>query len=640
MPALEENRLRVLLFGIVLMAAGALLAAPVPARADLLADELARLLRDHPQIRSREKAVEAAEHAIDKAKSGYLPEVTGSADTGVEEIDSPAERAKNRPNGDPWRRGRTTTNLTVTQNLYQGGATEASVDTAALNRDVAAATLAGTRQSTLLDGVSAYIDVLRQKRLIDLAFGNEENIQRQLNLEDERVQRGSGVTVDVLQAKSRLQLAKERRVTFEGALQDAVSKYTQVYNHGPDVDAMTEPAPPIKLLPETLDEALEIAARENPAVLNSQYTLDVAAARRRTIDSEYYPVLDLVGEFNYEKHNTAIVGTRRDYSILLQATWDLFTGFSTVAGAKQVAADYQAAIANHEFVTRRVQEQVKVAWQALVTTRERVELLENAVNIAAEVYSSRLKLREAGKETVINVLDAENEISNAQINYTSASYDLKVAVYRMLQTMGRLTGQNLGLPDKPPAFAAPAKESAPPARTLPEPLITPLIPPPARRPMPEPIAPPAGEEAAPPTGFWDTAPSDEGPAPALPGDLPTLPGEEPALPGDQPALPGDQPALPGDLPTLPGDQPTLPGELPTLPGEAAPAPEAPMLPGDLQPTPAPVPAPSVEPEEVPSLTPEIPPSEPPPEQLKIPEEEKPRIPFWEREDFGLTPYQR
>jgi adhesin transport system outer membrane protein len=90
-------------------------------------------------------------------------------------------------------------------------------------------------------------------------------------------------------------------------------------------------------------------------------------------------------------------------------------------------------------------EQTKLAWQALFTSRQRLELLENAVNIASEVFSSRQKLREAGKETVINVLDAENEVNNAQINFTSASYDEKLAVYQLLLAMGFLNPSGLSL---------------------------------------------------------------------------------------------------------------------------------------------------------------------------------------------------
>ena len=88
---------------------------------------------------------------------------------------------------------------------------------------------------------------------------------------------------------------------------------------------------------------------------------------------------------------------------------------------------------------------MKLSWQSLLTARNRLDLLENAVNIATEVFISRKKLREAGKETVINVLDAENEVSNAQINYTAASYDERLSIYQLLLSMGRLNPALLNL---------------------------------------------------------------------------------------------------------------------------------------------------------------------------------------------------
>ena len=157
------------------------------------------------------------------------------------------------------------------------------------------------------------------------------------------------------------------------------------------------------------------------------------------------PTFDLVGRWNYEKHKNATIGTRHDYSVLLEANWNLFTGFSTKASLAQAAHDYGASKDNHRFVMRKVIEQIKVSWQALLTVRERLELLENAINIASEVFDSRQKLREAGKETVINVLDAESEIFNARINFTSASYDERIAVYQLLLAMGRLNAGNLNL---------------------------------------------------------------------------------------------------------------------------------------------------------------------------------------------------
>ena len=112
----------------------------------------------------------------------------------------------------------------------------------------------------------------------------------------------------------------------------------------------------------------------------------------------------------------------------------------------QAIVEYRASQDNQMQISRKVTEQVKLAWQSLITARERLELLENAVNIASEVFESRKKLREAGKETVINVLDAENEVNNAQINFTGASYDERVAAFQLLLAMGRLNAATLGLP--------------------------------------------------------------------------------------------------------------------------------------------------------------------------------------------------
>ena len=318
--------------------------------------------------------------------------------------------------------------------------------TSRLNQEIASVTLENTIQNVLFEGISAYVDVLRQKRLVELSQSSEDTILVQLNLEDERVQRGSGIAVDVLQAKSRLQIAKERRVNFAGALKDAMSRYMQVFNTPPDIDSMMDPVPPIELLPADLADATNIALSENPAVSNANTNIEVARERRRTVRSEYFPTLDVVAEANYEKHDDTVIGTRRDMSVILQANWDLFNGFSTQAGSRQAAFDYGASKDNYSFVVRKVEEQTRLSWQALLTVRDRVELLENAVNIASEVFDARQKLRDAGKETVINVLDAESEIFNAQINFAAASYDERVAVFQLLLAMGRLNGENLGLP--------------------------------------------------------------------------------------------------------------------------------------------------------------------------------------------------
>ena len=111
----------------------------------------------------------------------------------------------------------------------------------------------------------------------------------------------------------------------------------------------------------------------------------------------------------------------------------------------QTAYDYQASRDTHHSSVRTVVESTRLAWQQLVTARQRVDLLENAVGIAGEVFQARANLREAGNETIINVLIAEDEVNNARINLTIARYDAILAVYQLLLATGRLDLETLGV---------------------------------------------------------------------------------------------------------------------------------------------------------------------------------------------------
>lgn len=411
------------------------------ANADSLTDELNNILASHPQIQAARKGIASAEEGVKGALAGYLPKVSLTGDYGVDYVDTPSRRTTNP--GKPYQDTRETTGVTVTQKLFDGFATPSRVESARLGKSNQEHMLRTVRQAVMYEGTAAYLEVLRQASLVELSRINEKNIQNQLNLEDERVRRGSGITVDVLQAKSRLQIAKERRVSYEGSLQDAVSRFTQVYNHAPDIGGMVEPPPPVSMLPSSVEEAIEIALKENPALASGDTAAKAAQEKRNAARAEYFPRVDLVGKANYENDKNAVPGARKDWSVLVQANWDLFSGFSTRAAVAAAAFEHAAARDTLTHTGRKIAEQIKISWQALMTARARLELLENAVNIATEVFTSRKKLREAGKETVINVLDAENEIHNARIQYVVASYDARLAIYQLVLGMGRLEIDNL-----------------------------------------------------------------------------------------------------------------------------------------------------------------------------------------------------
>ena len=423
--------------------------------AQSLNDELGGLLLSHPQIESRQQSAAAAKEGVAVARAGYLPTVRLLGDSGPEWVSS-VDRTTNQ--GNAFFRGRETLGVTATQHLFDGMATDASVEAAKASRRIAGADLRTIRQNALLEGASAYLLVLRSLELIQFATDSERMVREQLNLEDERVQKGGGISSDVLAAKQRLQTAKEARVHFQGDLQAATAKYLQVFGHPPETAKMSEPPVPASLVPDTVESAVAVSVEENPTVETANHAIDLAQERRNAADAGYFPNLDLVSRWDYSDGQAGIDGMRRDWSVLVTASWEVFSGFKTQSAVAQAAHEHGASQDNLRYAIRKAEEQVRTSWYKMLNARERVDLLDNAAALAEEVWAATKRRREAGKATVREVLDEETRINDARIGYTAAYFDWVTATYELLAAMGRLEVDTLTVAQ--PASSAPSGGSA------------------------------------------------------------------------------------------------------------------------------------------------------------------------------------
>jgi len=411
------------------------------AQAQNLSDELNVLLAESPEINSLRNQALASDEGINEAFAGFLPTLDLSGDVGYEHTEEPTDNTGVGEDVDLTRRRVT---ATLRQRLFDGWGTQSNYDSAQLSSAVTDATLENTTQDLMFQGIRTYLEVLRARALIGLADQNVSVIQTQLNLESERVERGSGITLDELQAKTRMQIAKERKVAFEGTLDQQFARYRRLFGHDPVMPAMSLPPIPQSEIPATLADAVAIAEAENPRGYGSDYNVQLAEEARIAARAGYYPTVDLIGRLNWQDDVDGTEGVRRDAAVLVEANWQLFSGFATDAGVARSAYQYVAAVNDRTALSRVVIRDTELAWEQFMTSRERVELLENAVNIAIEVHGARVKLRDAGQETVLNVLDAQNDVFNAQINLVGAQYDMYLGVYRLLQAMGRLTPDRVG----------------------------------------------------------------------------------------------------------------------------------------------------------------------------------------------------
>ncbi|WP_416897926.1 MAG: TolC family protein [Minwuia sp.] len=420
----------------LIIAAALSFGAGMPAAAEPLLQELQNIVQTHPDVRAAERRLDQARAGVTEARAPFLPQLRISGEYGYENVDSPVNRAQG---GTPVEQTREVGRFTVTQKVFDGFRTDGQLKGAIAREFSAGYGLERAAQAILLRGSTAYLNVLKQTELADIALETEANIRRQLALEDERVRRGSGLSVDVLQSKQRLQSQIETRVRIEGQLREAIAEYFAVFNHAPDIAEMEPPPAPDELLPQDLKSAVNLAMAQNPLLKQSQETIGEAKQQRKVAMADFLPQIDIVAEGGIENDNDGVSGEKRDIFVGLRANWELFDGLGTLAATERTGHRIAETMENHAALSLEIARRVEVAWQGLKTLRERQVLAENAANIAVELFNARRKLRRAGRESVVNLLNAEAELNAARSRAVAAYYDAQIQAYRLLFETGTLT---------------------------------------------------------------------------------------------------------------------------------------------------------------------------------------------------------
>lgn len=421
----------------------AVLGTPLALAADLQS-ELIHLRDNNPLLRASDFAVKAAEARQRAAESGWYPSVNFTADVGPERITTTNYNGSSPGDPSTTDLDRRTLGLSVEQNLYSGGRTQATVGMADLSLDIKRAEYSATSQEVLLEAVVAYLQVVKNHILIRLAEINEETTQEQLDLERKRVQMGGGVIVDEMQASTRLQVVRERRVVYEQDLRDALAAYEQVFGKAPDLDALQDIDTFRSQMPLSLDEAIEVAMNDNPRLLAAKLSADKALKAIDLESADFYPSIDLAMNYSRDR-DTAGLYEKEEQTVLLTASWNWFSGGEDVSSTKAAEYDQLEALELQRNTLNRTLESVRLAWNQYQKGLERQELLESATETARSVMEGRKRLRDTGKETALAVLDAEVEYFGILANKVNAMIEARIGSYRLLSTLGLLNIKDLNL---------------------------------------------------------------------------------------------------------------------------------------------------------------------------------------------------
>jgi adhesin transport system outer membrane protein len=384
-----------------------------------------------------------------RARGLYLPQVDARAGVGPEWSDNATTRTR-RPRSDFIRETRKEMQLTLTQRLFDGWEASSEVERQTARGRSAARRVAETAETVALDAIEAHVDVVRQRALLMLAQGNVDTHRAILDRVRRRTAGGAAPGADMEQVQARLDAAVATMIETKGALQDAEHRYFFVVNQRPGI-ALAAVQMPMATLPRMIDEAIERARASNLTLKVTESDVVAAEKEISSAESAFYPKLNLELGMSRNRDIDGARGEDNDASALMVMRWNLYRGGVDQAQRRVALGRMSQAMSQRQVALRNAEEEARRSWTQLQITNERLPSLDGARNqnrAVRDAYATQFFNR--GERSLIDVLNAENELFVSNGRVASAEHTRVFAAYRLLAAMGELTS-TLGLETPPEA---------------------------------------------------------------------------------------------------------------------------------------------------------------------------------------------
>ena len=339
--------------------------------------------------------------------------------------------------------------------LFQGGRVTNAINAAEARIVAGRANLRTTEGNLFTDVVTVYMSVIRDQSVVELNKKNVAVLETNLQASRDRFAVGDLTRTDVAQSQARLSLARSQLATAQGNLTGSREQYRRVVGVWPETP---EQPPALPKLPATPDQAVEIALKNSPAIANATAQTQAANYDVRTARAQRLPTFSAVGGSSYNNYlGTAnrVVGlpsstpglsqTQAGNNLGVQLTLPLYQGGLASARVRQAQSSEDQALEQGIDVERQVIATARAAFASFQAAGEAIRANNQAVSANQLALEGVRAENGAGSRTVLEVLNAEQELLNSQVALVTAERDQYVAGFTLLNAMGEAEAADLGL---------------------------------------------------------------------------------------------------------------------------------------------------------------------------------------------------
>ena len=425
-----------------LLAAALFLGAMTPALAQpfTLNEALAVTYETNPLIGRDRASLEALDQGVAQANAGWRPSVNVTGSYGVQHslVDGFASPFNSHP---------ISGQVEVSEPIFRGGRTVAEVGQAIAQVRAGRAQLLVTEQNTLLSAATAYMDVVRDTQTIGYNRDNVSSLEKVASAVHAQLAAGEVTKTDSLEAEARLARARSDEAQAEAQLSASRAAFESLIGRPAET---LEASPALPHIPLSKENALDTALRQNPNLLLAKANTKAADYAVDDAAGALLPQLSVTGQYQYLKDasGTNIFATKNPQwvgNVLGQVTVPIYQGGGDEATVRRAKDQRNATEISIAVTERGVRQDLDTAWQQLLSAQRSV--VANDAQIAADqgAVSGVKQEQQAGERSVIDVLNAQEELFAAQVAAAEAHHDNVVAAFRVMEATGQLTAQALKL---------------------------------------------------------------------------------------------------------------------------------------------------------------------------------------------------
>lgn len=429
---------------IALAAAMAVVGRAELAHAETLADAITTAYQSNPNIQAQRAAMRALDENYAQARAAYGLQASASVgeaygySKGPNTITSPF-------GGTPvGLEGTSQVNeLSVGQTLYTNGRYAARLAGAEAQIKAARENLRRIEMDLLVKVTNAYVSVRRDREVVRISNGGEAWLRKQLQDTEDKYGVRQVTLTDVQQAKARLAQANSQTANAQAQLNVTVANYAALVGHLPET---LEPEPDIDGLPATLDEAFNQAEQANPSLLSALFT--EKASRSGVAEARAQRLFSITARADYRNapyypYNDRVANRSDSVNASITLSQPLFSGGQLNSAVRQSIEENNRDKLLIEDARRNMVLGVSQYWDQLVAARKTLVSFQTEMDADKIAFLGVREEERFALRSTIEVLNAQAELQNAQLNFVRGRANEYVGRMQLLAQVGTLEVGNL-----------------------------------------------------------------------------------------------------------------------------------------------------------------------------------------------------